>query len=67
MSRVDVPILGVCDEALQERDDWQKMTHQEIANLKAKGMKINSPDPKLFRDRAARDDPLQGYEKQVRR
>ena len=38
------------EKALQERDDWQKMTQQEIENLKSKGMVINSPDPKLFQD-----------------
>ena len=38
------------EKALQEREDWQKMTEQEIENLKSKGMVINSPDPKLFQD-----------------
>jgi TRAP-type C4-dicarboxylate transport system substrate-binding protein len=38
------------EKALQERDDWQKMTEQEIENLKGKGMVINSPDPKPFQD-----------------
>ncbi|MBO0735599.1 MAG: hypothetical protein J2P48_03380 [Alphaproteobacteria bacterium] len=42
------------EKALQERDDWQMMTQQEIANLKGKGMVFNSPDPKPFRMRCAR-------------
>jgi TRAP-type C4-dicarboxylate transport system substrate-binding protein len=38
------------EKALQERDDWQKMTEQEIENLKGKGMVINSPDAQPFQD-----------------
>jgi tripartite ATP-independent transporter DctP family solute receptor len=44
------------EKALQERDDWQKMTQQEIENLKSKGMVFNSPDPKPFQDALRKTD-----------
>jgi tripartite ATP-independent transporter DctP family solute receptor len=36
--------------ALVERDDWQKMTKEEITNLTSKGMTFNTPDLKPFRE-----------------
>jgi tripartite ATP-independent transporter DctP family solute receptor len=44
------------EKALQERDDWQKMTKDEIETLKGKGMVFNSPDPKQFQDALRRTD-----------
>jgi len=44
------------EKALQERQDWQEMTQQEIENLKSKGMVFNSPDPKPFQDALRRTD-----------
>jgi TRAP-type C4-dicarboxylate transport system substrate-binding protein len=41
---------------LQERDDWQVMTREEIENLKGKGMVFNSPDPKPFQDALRKTD-----------
>jgi tripartite ATP-independent transporter DctP family solute receptor len=34
--------------ALTEREDWQKMTADEVKNLTSKGMTFNSPDVKPF-------------------
>jgi TRAP-type transport system periplasmic protein len=36
--------------ALSEREDWQKMTKDEIENLTGKGMVFNTPDIKPFQD-----------------
>jgi tripartite ATP-independent transporter DctP family solute receptor len=44
------------EKALQEREDWQTMTQQEIENLKGKGMVFNSPDPKPFQDALRKTD-----------
>jgi tripartite ATP-independent transporter DctP family solute receptor len=44
------------EKALQERDDWQVMTREEIENLKGKGMVFNSPDPKPFQDALRKTD-----------
>jgi TRAP-type C4-dicarboxylate transport system substrate-binding protein len=44
------------EKALQERADWQSMTQTEIENLKSKGMRFNSPDPKLFQDALLKTD-----------
>jgi TRAP-type transport system periplasmic protein len=36
--------------ALTEREDWQKMTKEEVQNLTGKGMAFNTPDVKPFQD-----------------
>lgn len=36
--------------ALAEREDWQKMTSDEIKNLTGKGMTFNTPDVKPFQE-----------------
>jgi TRAP-type transport system periplasmic protein len=51
------------EKALQERDDWQVMTKQEIDNLKSKGMVFNSPDPKPFQDALRKTDFYQEMKK----
>ena len=36
--------------ALTEREDWQKMTKEEVQNLTGKGMVFNTPDVKPFQE-----------------
>jgi tripartite ATP-independent transporter DctP family solute receptor len=36
--------------ALTEREDWQKMTKEEVQNLTGRGMAFNTPDVKPFQD-----------------
>jgi TRAP-type transport system periplasmic protein len=44
------------DKALQEREDWQQLTQNEIRTLQDKGMVFNSPDPKAFQDALRKTD-----------